>query len=182
MPTTNWSSDVEERTAQLVAEIDERKQAREKMREGEAQLDAYFNAFPAGMAIVDPQLRYFEGQPAAGGYERAADRGKQGKTIGEIVPQLAPILEPVFREVFATGKPILNFELSGETAASPGESPRLATCLLPSHGRGNEAQGGRDGGDRNHRAKTCRGGAELRQDGRRIGQPRQERFPRQHEP
>jgi two-component system, sensor histidine kinase and response regulator len=44
-----------------------------------------------------------------------------GKTIREIVPQLAYILEPLYQEVFATGKPLLNFELSGETDASPGE-------------------------------------------------------------
>ena len=37
---------VEERTAQLVAEISERKQAEQAARESEAQLNAYFDASP----------------------------------------------------------------------------------------------------------------------------------------
>jgi PAS domain S-box-containing protein len=112
---------VEERTAQLTAEIAERKHAEEAARESEAQLSAYFSASPTGMGMVDPQLRYLKVN------ERLADitglpvEEHYGKTIREIVPQLADILEPLYQRVFATGTPILDFELSGETDASPGE-------------------------------------------------------------
>ena len=37
------------------------------------------------------------------------------------MPQLADILEPLYQEVFATGTPVLDFEVSGETDSSPGE-------------------------------------------------------------
>ena len=112
---------VEERTAELAVEIAERKQAQETMRESEAQLSAYFNSSPTGMAIVDPELRFLKiNQPLAKMNGLPIEQ-HDGKTIREIVPQLAPILEPGFEEVFATGKPIINLELSGETASSPGE-------------------------------------------------------------
>jgi signal transduction histidine kinase/DNA-binding response OmpR family regulator/HPt (histidine-containing phosphotransfer) domain-containing protein len=111
---------MQERTAQLVAEMGDHKLAREKMREAEAHLDAYFGTFPAGMAILDPQLRYFKVNQRLASMSGLPVAEIEGKTLGEIVPHLAPILEPVFQEVFATGKAILDFELSGETAAHPG--------------------------------------------------------------
>jgi two-component system sensor histidine kinase/response regulator len=112
---------VEERTTELTAEIAERKQAVEAMRESEAQLTAYFNASPTGMGMVDPQLRYLKVNQQLADITGLPIEEHYGKTIREIVPQLAEILEPLYQEVFTTGKPILNFEVSGETDASPGE-------------------------------------------------------------
>ena len=42
---------MKERTAQWVVEIGERKGAEEKIREREAQLNAYFGSSPTGMVI-----------------------------------------------------------------------------------------------------------------------------------
>jgi PAS domain S-box-containing protein len=112
---------VEERTTQLTAEIGERKQAEEASRESEAQLNAYFNASPTGMGMVDPQLRYLKVNQRLADVTGLSIEEHYGKTIREIVPRLADILEPLYQEVFATGEPLLNFELSGETDANPGE-------------------------------------------------------------
>ena len=112
---------VAERAAQLVAEIEECKQAEEAMRESEARLNAYFTASPNGMAMVDPQLRYMKVNQRLADLTGVPLESHVGKTIRETVPQLADILEPLYQEVFATGEPILNFELTGETNANPGE-------------------------------------------------------------
>jgi two-component system, sensor histidine kinase and response regulator len=112
---------VEDRTRQVTAEITERKQAEEATVQSEAQLNAYFNGSPAGMGMVDPQLRYLKVNQRLADITGLSIEEHYGKTIREIVPHLAYILEPLYREVFATGKPIINFELSGETDSSPGE-------------------------------------------------------------
>jgi len=112
---------VAERTAQLVAEIEERRQAEEAMRESEAWLSAYFTASPNGMAMVDSQLRYMKVNQRLADITGVPLQSHIGRTIRETVPQLADILEPLYQEVFATGEPILNFELTGETNARPGE-------------------------------------------------------------
>src|SRR5260370_94364 len=112
---------VRERTAQLVAEIGERKQAEEAARESEAQLTAYFNASPAGMGLVDLQLRYLRVNQRLADMTGLPVDAHLGGSIHEILPQFADILEPLYQEVFTTGKPILDFELSGETDSSPGE-------------------------------------------------------------
>src|ERR1700731_1263538 len=112
---------VEERTRQLTAEIAERKQAEEATLQSEAQLNAYFNGSPAGMGMVDPQLRYLKVNQRLADITGLPASEHYGKTVREIVPQLAYILEPLYQEVFATGKSLINFELSGETDSSPGE-------------------------------------------------------------
>jgi two-component system sensor histidine kinase/response regulator len=112
---------VAERTAQLVAEIEERKEAEEGMRESEAQWNAFFDASPTGMGMVDPQLRYMKVNQRLADITGVPLKSHIGKTIREIVPQLADILEPLYQEVFATGEPIFNFELCGETNSRPGE-------------------------------------------------------------
>jgi PAS domain S-box-containing protein len=111
---------VEIRTVELTAEIGERKHAEEVARESEEQLNAYFNASPTGMGMVDRQLRYLKVNQQLADYTGIPVEEYRGKTIREIVPQLAHILEPLYQQVFATGKPILNFEMSGETDSNPG--------------------------------------------------------------
>ena len=103
---------VGERTAQLVAEIRERKGAEQSARESEAELKAYFDASPIGMVLVDRQLRYLKANQRLADMTKVSIDERIGKTVREILPSLADILEPLYREVFASGKPILNFELS----------------------------------------------------------------------
>ncbi len=118
---TTWNIAYGSRTVELLAEIGERKQAEESARESEAQLNAYFNASPAGMSMVDPQLRYIKVNQRLADITGRPVEEHRGKSIRQIVPQLADILEPLYLQVFATGKPILNLELSGETDSSPGQ-------------------------------------------------------------
>ncbi len=123
---------------QLVAEMEERKQAEESMRESEAWLNAYFAASPSGMAMVDPQLRYMKVNQPLADITGVPLQSHIGRTIRETVPQLADILEPLYQEVFATGKTILNFELSGETNASPGELRDWQISYFPLMGEAGE--------------------------------------------
>ena len=105
----------------LQTENAERKQAEEAARDSEAELNAYFSASPTGMGMVDPQLRYLKVNQPLADITGLPVEEHRGKTIREVVPELAYILEPLYQEVFDTGTPLLNFELSGETASSPGE-------------------------------------------------------------
>src|SRR3984957_5327771 len=103
---------VEERTAQLVAEISERKGAEQAAREREAELKAYFDASPVGMVLVDRELRYLKANQRLADMTKVSIDGRIGKTVREILPAIADILEPLYKEVFASGKPIINFELT----------------------------------------------------------------------
>jgi signal transduction histidine kinase/DNA-binding response OmpR family regulator/HAMP domain-containing protein len=115
---------VEERTAQLVA-------AERAARESEAELNAYFDASPVGMVVVDRQLRYLKANRRLGDITKVPIDARLGKTVREIAPFLADILEPLYQQVFATGKPVLNFELSGEPEDSSGERRDYQLSFFP---------------------------------------------------
>src|ERR1700722_19371429 len=103
---------VGERTAQLVAEISERKGAEQAARESETELNTYFDASPVGMVLVDRELRYLKANQRLADMTKVSIDGRIGKTVREILPAIADILEPLYKEVFASGKPIINFELT----------------------------------------------------------------------
>ena len=105
----------------LQTENAERRQAEKAARQSETRLNAYFNASPTGVGMVDQQLRYLKVNQRMADITGLPVEEHYGKTIREVVPQLADILEPLYQEVFATGTRILEFEVCGETEASPGE-------------------------------------------------------------
>ena len=122
---------VGERTAQLVAEIAERKAAEQAARESEAQLNAYFDASPVGMVLVDRQLRYLKANQQAADMSKVSIEGRLGKTVREALPSMADILEPLYQEVFTSGKPISNFVVSEELDNSPGVSRDYQISFFP---------------------------------------------------
>jgi PAS domain S-box-containing protein len=122
---------VKERTAELAGEIAERKLAEDAFRQSDARLNAYFNSSPVGMSMVDRELRYLKVNQRLADITGRPLEEHQGKTIREIVPRLADILEPLYLEVFATCKPIFNWELSGETSSKPGEIRDLQESFFP---------------------------------------------------
>jgi PAS domain S-box-containing protein len=125
---------VEERTRQLLAEINERKGAEQAARESEAELNAYFDASPVGMVLVDRQLRYLKANQRLADMTKVSIDARLGKTVREIVPSWADILEPLYQEVFATGKPILSFEMSGELDDSTDQHRDYLLSFFPLSG------------------------------------------------
>jgi PAS domain S-box-containing protein len=119
-----------------VHDITDRKVAEQRLRESEAQLSAYFNASPAGMGMVDQQLRYLKVNQQLADITGFPVEEHYGKTIREIIPQMADTLEPLYQEVFATGKAILHLDVSGETDAKPGELRDWKVSYFPLMGEG----------------------------------------------
>jgi PAS domain S-box-containing protein len=119
-----------------IHDITDRKVAEQRLHESEAQLSAYFDASPTGMGMVDSQLRYLKVNQRLADISGLRVEEHYGKTIREIVPQLADTLEPVYQEVFATGKAILDLEVSGETDANPGDPRDWKVSYFPLMGEG----------------------------------------------
>jgi PAS domain S-box-containing protein len=122
---------VAERTAQLVA-------AERAARESEAELNAYFNASPVGMVVVDRQLRYLKSNQRHSEITRVPVDVRLGKTVREMIPNLADILEPLYQQVFTTGRPILNFELRGDLLDRSGEHHVYQLSFFPLMGADSE--------------------------------------------
>ena len=83
------------------------------------------------MLVVDRQLRYLKANQRLAEMTKVPVDVRLGKTVREIIPFLADILEPFYRQVFTTGKPILNVEMSGEPGNSSGEHRDYQLSFFP---------------------------------------------------
>jgi len=86
----------------------------------QAQFEAFFAAANAGMMILDRQLRYVEINEAMAELNGICVADHIGRLLREILPELAGTLEPMLQEILDTGKPILDYEVAGETPKQPG--------------------------------------------------------------
>jgi len=86
----------------------------------QAQFEAFFAAANAGMMILDSQLRYVEINEAMAELNGICVADHIGKLLREVLPELAATLEPMLQEILDTGKPILDYEVAGETPKQPG--------------------------------------------------------------
>src|SRR3984957_20806484 len=83
-------------------------------------LSPFFTAAPAGFVLMDSQLRILRANAEMADILGSTVPEILGKTPQDVAPLLAPPDEPILLKVFSTGKPKLNFRVSGETPKSPG--------------------------------------------------------------
>ncbi len=108
-------------------DITERKLAEEELRQSQAlvqrqlmEIEAIYQTAPIGLTILDRDLRYQRINQRLAEINGIAAEDHTGRTLREIVPSVADENEPLMHNVFATGEPLLNLEISGETDAQPG--------------------------------------------------------------
>lgn len=98
-----------DRMAVFFTDITERKKAEEALRESEERFKLFFSRSPVGLAIIDRDMRLVTVNDYLAAYSGVPAQALAGKTIREAQGQKADLLEPLIREVFDTGKPIINY-------------------------------------------------------------------------
>lgn len=85
-----------------------------------AELDTIYREAPIGLALLDKGLHYLKVNRAL--VEMHGVRGRElvGKTIFEAIPDIAPRITDRFRQVFETGMPLVEVEVTGEMPQRPG--------------------------------------------------------------
>jgi PAS domain S-box-containing protein len=79
-----------------------------------------FDAAPAGLAVIDRDLRFVVVNDALAAMNGVPAAEHIGRGVREILPNVdAPAFDAI-RSVLETGKPLLDVEVAGETAAEPG--------------------------------------------------------------
>ncbi|MGC1419341.1 MAG: HD domain-containing phosphohydrolase [Acidimicrobiales bacterium] len=116
----------------------ELRRVRERVREMERAsaealsiLDAYQSTTTVGLGFSDTENRLVRVNPMLAAVHGGLAKDQVGRTIQDIVPELWPQLEPLYKSVVETGKPVVNHEVSGVTAAEPGVSHTWLTNLYP---------------------------------------------------
>ncbi len=111
--------------------ISERILMEQKLQLREKRLASFFSSAPAGLAILDHNLRFLKINETLAHLAGLQPEEVTGKALGEIVPQLAPIIEPAMHQVLRSGMPVVNFAHEGEMAGAPGIVRHLISSYFP---------------------------------------------------
>ena len=138
-PLTDGNFDQEHMV--VLYDITERKQAEMSLFASEQRLNAFFTSAPAGLVLLDDQLRYVQLNETVAKFNGISIPDHLGKTVREVVPKFASVAEPLLQQVLATGEPVTEIELSGETPGLPGVLRHLTVSFFPVFGKDGQIEG-----------------------------------------
>jgi putative nucleotidyltransferase with HDIG domain len=85
-----------------------------------------------GFLFLDREFRYIRiNETVAASNGASSVYEHLGRSCAEVVPKLWPQLEPAYRRVLDSGEPLLNLELSGDTAEDPGRVHYWLESIYP---------------------------------------------------
>ena len=122
-------------------DITQRKRLQDEVARRERQLQSFFQAATAGLALFDKDLRYVQVNDTLAEMNGLSVEDHLGKTVWEVVPGIAPTAELSLQKVFASGEPVLNLELNGETRGQPGVQRNWLASYFPIAGTDGSPEG-----------------------------------------
>ena len=103
----------------LVEEQDEEGASDEPF--GDAGLSSFFTGAPAGLAMLDSELRFVRINRQLADMHILSVEEHLGRTLAEAIPGIAPVVAPLLQGVLESGRPALNYELTTEEPGSLGQ-------------------------------------------------------------
>jgi PAS domain S-box-containing protein len=128
-------------TLGVCSDITERKKLEVEVRRHEQRLESFFSGATTGMAIINQEMRYVQINETLAQMNGLPVAAHLGQTIGQVLPKLESILTPLLQQVLATGQPILNMEICGETARQPGVIGHWVASYFPVQGSAGQIEG-----------------------------------------
>ncbi|MBE9120695.1 PAS domain S-box protein [Tychonema sp. LEGE 07199] len=124
-----------------LTDISARKALEEELALKKALFDAFLQEAPAGLCILDSQLRYVQINQFLAEINCLTPAECIGKTVREILPHIASIVEPLYEEILRTKTPLINIEMSSENPRMPGVVRHMTGSYFPLLDRDGEAIG-----------------------------------------
>src|SRR3712207_7386428 len=102
------------------------------MPDSYAILDALFAHAPMGLAFWDRDLRYQRINTALAEMNGLAPEEHVGRTTAEVLGEgLSERVDDLLRRVLESGRPFVDVEVAGTTAAAPGETRQWMASYYP---------------------------------------------------
>ncbi len=111
--------------------ITERKQAQSLISAQLAEISAYYDSAPIGLAVLDTDLRYVRINERLAEFDALAAEMHIGRTIEEVSPRLAPQVRATVAGIMESGKPAETFRLYSQTETESGMSRTWQLGLHP---------------------------------------------------
>jgi PAS domain S-box-containing protein len=99
-----------------------------------AQLQSFLEGVPLGVAFFDREHRFIQINDAIAQLNGLPREAHIGQRVEDLLPVNASVVGPLIDRVFATGEPIANEEVAGETPAQPGVRRYWLTGYFPVRG------------------------------------------------
>jgi PAS domain S-box-containing protein len=125
----------------VIRDITAAKQAEQNARQSTALIEGVFRTVPVGLAFWDTELRYVRVNEALEQMYGVSASNLLGRTLFELRPEYGNDVTPVIQQVLATGKPVLDLELTGERTDEPGVTRVWVTSFFPVRDRTGELLG-----------------------------------------
>ena len=84
------------------------------------ELDSVYANAPVGLCVLDAEGRFRRVNRRMAEIDGVPAEAHLGRSIGEVLPDLAEVSEALHRQVMASGRAVLDVEVTGETPAEPG--------------------------------------------------------------
>jgi PAS domain S-box-containing protein len=112
-------------------DITERKEAEEAVRRSQATLDAFFEASPGILNLLDDELRYVKTDAVTPTYFGLDRRTLVGRRVDDLAPPFAERFGPMMRRVVETGEPELKVETHSPVPSRARESTYWRASYFP---------------------------------------------------
>lgn len=96
-----------------------------------AEIETIYQSAPIGLSVLDTNLRFVRINQRLAEMNGIAVEDHIGRTVWELLPDLADAAEQLLHPILATGEPVLNVEITGETPAQPGVQRTWVESFLP---------------------------------------------------
>ncbi|MEG5049924.1 MULTISPECIES: PAS domain S-box protein [unclassified Microcoleus] len=113
----------------------------QELAQRQSLFDAFLKEAPAGLCILDSQLRYVQINQFLAEINCLSPAEHIGKTVRDILPNIAPIIEPLYEKILRTKQPLINMEMSGDNPRKPGFVRHLTGSYFPLLEKDGEAIG-----------------------------------------
>ena len=129
---------VQQQTTELTAknlalrnEIKEKSRVENALRESEQRLSAFFDASPAGMALLDTEFKHLLINETLAKYSSLSRQEHIGKTLSEVLPHTEETVLANLRKVLDTQQPITNTHLSITVPSRPDRTSHFIASFFP---------------------------------------------------
>jgi PAS domain S-box-containing protein len=112
-------------------DLSERQQYEAALQAKTQQLESLLTNAPLGVAFFDREHRYVQVNEDLAAMNGIPAADHVGRTVEALLPRNAEAVVPVLDRVFATGEPVRNFEVAGETPREPGVPRHWLTGFYP---------------------------------------------------
>ena len=132
----------------VIEDVTARKKAEQELEESNRlselrlrEIEAIYAQAPVGLLYLDHEQRFVKVNEKMAQLTGLSVALHLGRTLTDVLPELSQQMGPILRRVIASGKPVVNAEVTGSTPTQPGVERSFLTSYFPFLDKAGEVTG-----------------------------------------